>query len=272
MTTSLGNPEDHEMLPEALIAGGGHCEDGRIGAFERAQDTRPDSAGQDPRRRRSRGFTLVELLVVLVILGLLAVIAVPQVAKLLGGAERKTAVIQIDRLSGILDIYRLDVGRYPSSEDGLPQIGAVPAFGAGRPLDQCAQAVLGRRISADIQPVYVENARQLVYLDGCCVALGAPQELRHLRPRYHRQEAKDHQHDQELDQGEAPAATPPRVLPGRIRSCVFGALKGTDFGILALAAAGYRHLGEYSLFLKIFERRGHGHPLRGKRQQPAGSF
>jgi general secretion pathway protein G len=62
-----------------------------------------------------------------VILGLLAVIAVPQVAKLLGGAERKTAAIQIDQLSGILDIYRLEVGRYPSTEDGLNALVERPA-------------------------------------------------------------------------------------------------------------------------------------------------
>ena len=94
------------------------------------QDHREPSAstpGPRPRRRHSRGFTLVELLVVLVILGLLAVIAVPQVAKLLGGAERKTAAIQIDQLSGILDIYRLDVGNYPSTEDGLNALVERPA-------------------------------------------------------------------------------------------------------------------------------------------------
>lgn len=79
------------------------------------------------RTRRSRGFTLVELLVVLVILGLLAMVAVPQVAKLLGGAERKAATIQIERLSGILDIYRLDVGAYPSSEDGLDALVERPS-------------------------------------------------------------------------------------------------------------------------------------------------
>jgi len=83
--------------------------------------------GTSAREQRSRGFTLVELLVVLVILGLLALVAVPQVAKLLGGAERKAAAIQIDRLSGILDIYRLDVGVYPSTEDGLDALVERPA-------------------------------------------------------------------------------------------------------------------------------------------------
>lgn len=127
MTTSLEDPQEQGMPPGTPITGSGQCEDGENAAFERAEDTRPAPAGADPRRRRSRGFTLVELLVVLVILGLLAVIAVPQVAKLLGGAERKTAAIQIDQLSSILDIYRLDVGRYPSNEDGLNALVERPA-------------------------------------------------------------------------------------------------------------------------------------------------
>ncbi|MFQ6017536.1 MAG: type II secretion system major pseudopilin GspG [Kiloniellaceae bacterium] len=76
-----------------------------------------------PKRRKSRrrqaGFTLVELLVVLVILGLIAAFAAPQVIKYLGGAKTDAARIQIERLSGVLDLYRLEVGRYPSEEEGL---------------------------------------------------------------------------------------------------------------------------------------------------------
>lgn len=70
-------------------------------------------------RRRQRGFTLVELLVVLVILGLILAIATPQVIKYVGGAKSDTAQIQVDRLSGVLDLYRLEVGSYPSDEEGL---------------------------------------------------------------------------------------------------------------------------------------------------------
>jgi general secretion pathway protein G len=66
-----------------------------------------------------RGFTLVELLVVLVILGLIAAFAVPQVIKYLGKAKTDSANIQIERLSGILDLYNLEVGHYPTTEDGL---------------------------------------------------------------------------------------------------------------------------------------------------------
>ena len=75
--------------------------------------------GQYAMKRRQRGFTLVELLVGLVILGLLAAIAAPQVAKYMSGARADTAAINVDRLAGILDLYMLDVGRYPSTEEGL---------------------------------------------------------------------------------------------------------------------------------------------------------
>lgn len=68
---------------------------------------------------RRRGFTLVELLVVLAILGLLVGLVGPQVMKALGGSKTKTARIQIEDLSATLDIYRLEVGRYPTTNDGL---------------------------------------------------------------------------------------------------------------------------------------------------------
>lgn len=76
-------------------------------------------SGDLPARKHERGFTLVELLVVLVILGLIAAFAAPQVIKYLGSAKTDSAAIQIERLSGILDLYRLEVGRYPSTDEGL---------------------------------------------------------------------------------------------------------------------------------------------------------
>ncbi len=72
-----------------------------------------------PRRRRDDGFTLIELLVVLVILGLLAAVAGPRVIGYLGGARSDTARIQLAALEQALDLYRFDVGRYPTSEEGL---------------------------------------------------------------------------------------------------------------------------------------------------------
>jgi len=65
------------------------------------------------------GFTLVELLVVLAILGLLAAIAVPQVMRQLGGAKSKAAEIQMEKLGGVLDLYRLEIGAYPTAAEGM---------------------------------------------------------------------------------------------------------------------------------------------------------
>ncbi|MCX7086480.1 MAG: type II secretion system major pseudopilin GspG [Methylococcales bacterium] len=76
---------------------------------------------------RSTGFTLIELLVVLAIIGLLAGLVGPQVMKHLGGAKTKTAKTQIEDLSGALDMYRLDVGSYPTSEQGLKALVEKPS-------------------------------------------------------------------------------------------------------------------------------------------------
>lgn len=77
--------------------------------------------------RRTGGFTLVELLVVLAILGLLAGLVGPQVMKFLGTSKTKTAALQIENLSSTLDLYRLEVGRYPTNEEGLEALVAEPA-------------------------------------------------------------------------------------------------------------------------------------------------
>ncbi|MBF0460601.1 MAG: type II secretion system major pseudopilin GspG [Magnetococcales bacterium] len=73
------------------------------------------------------GFTLLELLVVLVILGLLISIAAPNLFEQLGAAKRDTAAIQIVNLGASLDLYRLNVGRYPSQDDGLNAMVKAPA-------------------------------------------------------------------------------------------------------------------------------------------------
>ncbi|SCK24857.1 type II secretion system major pseudopilin GspG [Vogesella sp. LIG4] len=70
-------------------------------------------------RSISKGFTLLELLVVLVIIGLLAGYVAPRYFAQVGKAEVKTAHAQIDALDKALDQYRLDVGHYPSNEQGL---------------------------------------------------------------------------------------------------------------------------------------------------------
>ena len=73
------------------------------------------------RRRgcRQAGFTLIELLVVLVILGLLSAFVAPQVLNYLSRAKTDAARIQIQNVASVLDLYRLENGRYPSEQEGL---------------------------------------------------------------------------------------------------------------------------------------------------------
>lgn len=68
---------------------------------------------------RSVGFTLIELLVVLVILGMLAGLVGPRIMKYVGESKTKTARMQIEELGAALDLYHLDVGQYPSTDQGL---------------------------------------------------------------------------------------------------------------------------------------------------------
>ena len=82
-------------------------------------------------REGEHGFTLVELLIVLAILGLLAAIAVPQLMKSFERAKVDATRIQIDKLGGILDLYRLEVGQYPTEQDGLRALVEAPAQPGG---------------------------------------------------------------------------------------------------------------------------------------------
>lgn len=78
------------------------------------------------RRARTAGFTLIELLVVLVILGLLAGLVGPQVMKYVGSSKSKTAELQINDLSAGLDLFHLEVGRYPTADEGLLALVEAP--------------------------------------------------------------------------------------------------------------------------------------------------
>jgi len=76
--------------------------------------------GKATRRRDGEaGFTLVEILVVITIIGLIMAIVGPRVLNYLGESKVKAARIQIESLGSALDLYYLDMGRYPNSSDGL---------------------------------------------------------------------------------------------------------------------------------------------------------
>lgn len=77
--------------------------------------------------RHDAGFTLLELLIVIAILGLLGVVGTIQLTGYLGNARTDTAKLQLDQLSTALDLYRVDVGRLPTTEEGLNSLLARPA-------------------------------------------------------------------------------------------------------------------------------------------------
>lgn len=81
---------------------------------------------QHQRRNSERGFTLLELLVVMVIIGLLAGYVGPKYFAQVGKSEVKTAKAQIVSLEQALDQYRLDVGHYPTTEQGLSALFVKP--------------------------------------------------------------------------------------------------------------------------------------------------
>ena len=86
----------------------------------------PYRVGGDERDRQ-RGFTLLELLVVLAILGLLIGLVAPRALNLLATSKVKITQQSIERLAGVLDIYKLDVGSYPTTDQGLQALVDRPA-------------------------------------------------------------------------------------------------------------------------------------------------
>lgn len=76
---------------------------------------------------KQAGATLLEILVVLSILVLIAAVVGPRVIGYLGRAKSETANLQIDNLSGALQLYYIDMGRYPSEAEGLLALVEKPA-------------------------------------------------------------------------------------------------------------------------------------------------
>jgi general secretion pathway protein G len=97
-----------------------------------------------PARQNERGFTLVEILVVIIIIGLLAALVGPRLFGKVGMAKLKTAKAQIELFGTALDALRLDVGRYPTTEEGLKALREKPSA-----MDQWKGPYLPKEIPVD---------------------------------------------------------------------------------------------------------------------------
>ena len=85
---------------------------------------------QDRQKKKSGGFTLIELMVVIVILGILAGLVLPRFMGRTEEAKKTKAKLQIENLEGALKLYKLDNGMYPSTEQGLDALVQKPSTGA----------------------------------------------------------------------------------------------------------------------------------------------
>lgn len=81
------------------------------------------------RQNSQAGFTLIELMVVIIILGVLAGMIIPRVMGRPDEARQAKAKIQIESFESALKLYKLDIGGYPSTEQGLQALVEAPTAG-----------------------------------------------------------------------------------------------------------------------------------------------
>ena len=92
---------------------------------------RPPSSCRTRKRPGERGFTLIELLVVVAVLGLLIGLVAPRVLSYLGRGRTEAARIEIRTLGSALDLFRLDLARFPTQQEGLQALVSPPPGLAG---------------------------------------------------------------------------------------------------------------------------------------------
>jgi len=78
-------------------------------------------------KQKENGFTFFEILVVITIIGLLAALVGPRLWDKISGAKQKAAKMQIEMFGTALDAFRLDIGRYPTTEEGLKALREKPS-------------------------------------------------------------------------------------------------------------------------------------------------
>lgn len=94
--------------------------------FSLTNCSRKDTNMSRSNQTRAAGFTLIELLIVMAIIGLLAALVGPRVFGHLGASKTKATAAQIEMFGSALDAYRLDVGRYPTTEQGVAVLWEKP--------------------------------------------------------------------------------------------------------------------------------------------------